>query len=67
MTKRSAKVAQQEQEATVAAALEKAADEAQKKLTEELAKAEKVKEQAVDKAVKAALEEAAKPESEEDS
>ncbi len=67
MTKRSAKVAKQEQEATVAAALEKAADEAQTKLTEELAKAEKDKEQAVDKAVKTALEDAAKPESEEDS
>jgi len=67
MTKRSAKVARQEQDAAVAAALEKAADAAQTKLTEELAKAEKVKEQAVDKAVTAALEEAAKPESEEDS
>jgi Fe-S-cluster-containing dehydrogenase component len=67
ITKRSAKVAKQEQEATVAAVLEKAGEEAQAKLSEALAKAEKDKEQAVDKAVKSAFEEAAKPEAKEDS
>jgi hypothetical protein len=67
ITKRSAKVAKQEQEATVAAALEKAGEEAQARLSEALAKAEKNQEQAVEKAVKAALEEPAKPEAKEDS
>lgn len=58
--KRSEKIAELEKEVSVATALDKTGEEAQLKLSEALAKAEKDKELAIDKAVKAALEDAAK-------
>lgn len=60
MTKRREKIAGLEKVAAVATALDKAAAEAQQKLSDALAKAEKDKELAIDKAVKAALKDAAK-------
>ncbi len=65
--KRSDKIAEKEKDATVAAVLEKAGEEAQLKLSKALAEAEKDKELSIDKAVKAAIEEAAKSKTEEDS
>ncbi len=65
--KRSDKIAELEKDATVAAVLEKAGEEAQLKLSKALAEAEKDKELSIDKAVKAAVEEAAKSKTEEDS
>ena len=60
MSKRKEKIAREEQEKAVAAALTKAKADAESRLTQALAKAEKEKEAAIQKEVKKALEEAAK-------
>jgi hypothetical protein len=65
ISKRKEKIAKEEREEAVAAALDQAKSEAESKLSEALEKAEKDKNEAVEKEVKKALEEAGKAETEE--
>ena len=65
MSKRREKIAREEQEKAVATALDQAKAEADSRLTEVLAKAEKEKEAAIEKEVKKALEKAAETQTEE--
>ena len=67
MSKRKERIAKQEQQQAVFLALEKANAEAESKLSQALAKAEKEKKAAIQKEVKKALEEAQKSEGEEGS
>ena len=65
ISKRKEKIAKEEREGAVAAALDQAKSEAESKLSEALEKAEKDKNEAVEKEVKKALEEAGNAETEE--
>jgi hypothetical protein len=66
ISKRKEKIAQQETDAAVAAAIADTQAAAEQKLSEALARAEKDKLTAIEKEVKKALEEAEKPQAEED-
>ena len=65
LSKRKEKIAREEQEKAVATALDQAKAEAESRLSEALAKAEKDKEAAIEKEVKKALEKAAETQTEE--
>jgi len=66
ISKRKEKIAKEEQKAAVSAALDQAKEEADKRLSEAMAKAEKDKTAALEKEVKKALEDVAKPAIKED-